>query len=123
MTREWADRLAPALGVSPLQLLYSDVDQMMGAAAPQRPLAEQDFTALYRETLPVIEDTVTLMCGLFQIPVESPEAVAALAGGLARFLARRTRAGPPSAKDIVRLKRELRLIPPETTPAKPRPQK
>jgi transcriptional regulator with XRE-family HTH domain len=120
MTREWADRLAKPLGVAPLQLLYSDFDQMMGDASPPAALPEKEFLQRF---LPVIEDCTALLCGIFEIPVESPEAVAALAEGLAQLLARRGHAGPPSAKEILRLRRALPPIPLGTTPAKPRPHK
>jgi transcriptional regulator with XRE-family HTH domain len=120
MTREWADRLAKPLGVSPFQLLYSDLDEMMGDALPPAALPEKEFIERF---LPVIADCAALLCGVFEIPVESPEAVAALAEGLARLLAKRGRAGPPSARDILRLRRALPPVPPGTTPVKPRPHR
>jgi uncharacterized small protein (DUF1192 family) len=115
MTREWADRLAPPLGVSPLQLLYSDFAEMMGFAAPRQALPEREFIERF---LPVIEDTAELICGVFEIPVESPEAIAALSEGIARLLARRARVVRFSEKDILQLKRALPPIPSDTSRAK-----
>jgi hypothetical protein len=117
MSREWADRLAPVLGVAPPQLLYKDFNEMMGMTAPLEALAEREFIERF---LPVIEATVVLICDLFRFPVETPEAKAVLAEGIARLLARRPLALETPANEIRRLKRELQPTQKKTIPAKPR---